>query len=298
MNTQRGFADSVEFKSDNGNYYVTGYLSVANVIDKVGDIVTQACLTDMAAQLKGLTGNAVFSSTLKGSVEHEGLILADPRICPISKAIGGDVEGNRLRVDTILNKYDPNFDAVWKSIEGGFLNAFSIEYIPERFSFEERNGERVRLLDKVKLIGYAHTGRPANDYCTLKDAFIKSIENKKLGDKMSEETTPQVNDKPIEPVAPVVEAKTEVVLPVEAPKVDLEKVKLEAELVAMKSKIAEFEKKEELNKQKEEIKSIVKEALKELQPQSKALVEQTEKFEAVKPVEFSFKSAYLKSKGA
>jgi 2',3'-cyclic-nucleotide 2'-phosphodiesterase (5'-nucleotidase family) len=80
-----------------------------------------------------------------------------------------------IHVTGIFNKSIPNFDMIWNMAKDGFLDGLSIEYRPVDYKTVEKNGEQVRLLNKVLLKGYAHTPRPMNPNCKLTDVFTKSL---------------------------------------------------------------------------------------------------------------------------
>jgi len=44
-------SDNIELKSEGENFFVEGYISTSD-LDMVNDIVTKACLLDMAEQMK------------------------------------------------------------------------------------------------------------------------------------------------------------------------------------------------------------------------------------------------------
>ena len=303
------YADRFEFKSDNGNYFVEGYLSTPG-LDLVDDIVTQNCIKDMYDQIE--IGDEV--SVMNGGVEHEH-IIKNKDLIPIAKIVDKKIDENGLWINTQLNKHKSNFKEVWGSIEDKFLTGFSIEFIPREIS---EVGDK-RILDKVDLTGFALTGRPACPGATFTDFCVKS---KKLfskeGKKMAEETKQEPDKEqekpstaePVETEATPEKTKEETV-----EKEAAEEAKAEAEEEEKEETPKEEEAEEEVEEKAEAeeetaeaeesksltedaVRKIIKEELKALQPQKKNLVERDEKFE-VKSNEkngFNFIKSFEKTK--
>ena len=76
----------------------------------------------------------------------------------------------------MLNRHNQRFDEVKGSIEDGFLDAFSIAYIPTKSVSEIREGKNVRLLDGLELLNVAFTGNPVNTEAKMTNVFAKSLE--------------------------------------------------------------------------------------------------------------------------
>ncbi len=214
MKSNRIFTKSFEIKRDGKDVFVTGYLSTPN-LDKVNDIVTWNALESMAEQIK----NAGLS--FKIGIEHEH-ILEDSRNLPIAKIIDTGLDDKGLKITTQLNSAHPGFDIVKKSLENGFLDAFSIEFQPLRWRYETMNdGQKIRIIDDLEFGGAAFTGRPANPDCTITDMLIKSlIRETKDNDKNLTEEKSMSEDK-IETPKPVEKPlETPEEKPVEAPKAE------------------------------------------------------------------------------
>ena len=161
----------LEFKSEGGNYYFSGYLSTFD-LDLVKDIVSTDCMEDMLEQIKmGMNGTI---RSFKGSPDHDVYWFEDPQLKPISKITEATLDAKGILIKGMFNPAHPEFN--WQEIQNGFYDGLSIEYKPVSFSFKEINGDKIRVLNKVQLKGYGHTPRPANPYSTLTDVFIKSLE--------------------------------------------------------------------------------------------------------------------------
>lgn len=167
-------SDNLELKSENENFYVDGYISTSD-LDQVSDIVTKNCLLDMAEQMR--------KRSIKFDVEHESFrgksnldIEVNKTLIPIAKTEDFVMDKKGIKVRAILNKNSRRFDEVKGSIEDGFLDAFSIAYVPVKSIIEERNGTKVRLLDKINLLNVAFTGNPVNTEAKMTNVFAKSLE--------------------------------------------------------------------------------------------------------------------------
>jgi HK97 family phage prohead protease len=167
-------SDKLELKSENGDFFVEGYISTSD-IDLVNDIVTKACLFDMAEQMK--------QRTIKFDVEHEsfrGKSNLEKEInkttIPVAKVEDFLMDKKGLKVRAKLNKHSKRFNEVKGSIEEGFLDAFSIAYIPVKALIKNREGMEIRLLDKINLLNVAFTGNPVNTEARMTNVFAKSLE--------------------------------------------------------------------------------------------------------------------------
>jgi chemotaxis protein histidine kinase CheA len=76
----------------------------------------------------------------------------------------------------MLNKHISRFNEIKGSIKVGFLDAFSIAYIPVKSIMETRNGQEVRRLEKLNLLNVAFTGNPVNTEAKMINVFAKSLE--------------------------------------------------------------------------------------------------------------------------
>lgn len=273
------YSDKFEFKSEgpdgNKDYFVKFYLSTS-MPDKVNDIVTKHCQIDMCQQVKA--SRDIHAITLKGNDDHEQ-ILYDRNLLSRAMIVDADVDDAGLYAVAKMNKYHPEFENYWGSISEKFIDAVSMEYIPEVWTTEIHEGKSYRVLDKVKLCGMAFTGRPVNEDCNIIDFCIKS-----LAIKQTEEN--ELEDKKLnENKDAAIEAKSE------TPKVSNEKVNAEetkstSEVASLKKELEDMKSREsvrtkELEDMKsmirdkfiEDIKAQVKAELKSLQPEMKNLVE-------------------------
>lgn len=167
-------SDSLELKSEGENFFVEGYISTSDV-DLVNDIVTKNCLMDMAEQMK--------TRAIKFDVEHESFrgksnleVETNKTIIPAAKVDDFLVDKKGLKVRAMLNRHSSRFEEVKGSIEDGFLDAFSIAYIPVKSVIEERNGSQVRMLDQLNLLNVAFTGNPVNTEARMTNVFAKSLQ--------------------------------------------------------------------------------------------------------------------------
>jgi len=164
----------IELKEEGNDFFVEGYISTSD-LDLVNDIVTKDCIMDMAEQMK--------ARTIKLDVEHESFrgksgveLEINKTIIPAAKIDDFLVDKKGLKIRAMLNRHVQRFNEVKNSIKDGFLDAFSIAFIPTKARVEERAGQEVRLLDKINLLNVAFTGNPVNTYSTMTNVFAKSLE--------------------------------------------------------------------------------------------------------------------------
>ena len=164
----------VELKEEGEDFFVEGYISTSD-LDLVNDIVTKECIINMAEQMK--------ARTIKLDVEHESFrgnneveMEINKTIIPAAKIDDFSVDKKGLRVRAMLNKHVKRFNEVKNSVKDGFLDAFSIAFIPTESRMEKRGDQEVRLLDKVSLLNVAFTGNPVNTHTTMTNVFAKSLE--------------------------------------------------------------------------------------------------------------------------
>ena len=167
-------SDKLELKSENENFYVEGYISTSD-LDLVNDVVTKGCLLDMAEQMK--------NKTIKFDVEHEsfrGKSNLDREVnktkIPVAKTDDFLMDKKGIKVRAMLNRHSSRFNEVKGSIEDGFLDAFSIAYVPVKSVDEIREGKTIRRLDKINLLNVAFTGNPVNTEAKMTNVFLKSLE--------------------------------------------------------------------------------------------------------------------------
>lgn len=166
-------SDPIELKSEGENFFVEGYISTSD-LDLVNDIVTKSCLMDMAEQMK--------NRVIKFDVEHESFRgksnlerETNKTIIPVAKVEDFLMDKKGLKVRAMLNPHSTRFNEVKGSIEGGFLDAFSIAYVPVKSIDQNKDGQKIRLLDKINLLNIAFTGNPVNTEARMINVFAKSL---------------------------------------------------------------------------------------------------------------------------
>lgn len=179
---------SYDEKENRQRYFVKGYIDTGD-LDLVGDIVTEDCMKDLAQQLS--------NRSIKLDFDHETLRAGDgeddfdaklnlTRV-PLGKAISHTLDSKGNEVEFELNpnwkKFNSKgdvvmtFEDIWNNIQNGFYDSFSIAYVPQRTKYEERQGTKARLLDKVNLINVALTGNPINPAATMNAVMAKSLDS-------------------------------------------------------------------------------------------------------------------------
>jgi HK97 family phage prohead protease len=165
-------------------HYITGFIST-DEIDRSKDIVTREAMVDMVAQLK--------SGNVKLDIEHS-TFTGDVDI-PVGKIIDAklvDHEGkSKIWIKAVINKSHSKFNEVWKSIQDGFLDAFSIAYRTKEFAKSIINDTEVTLLKALDLLNVAITGNPVNQGATMTSSFMKSLKANMEVENMAEEEEQQ-----------------------------------------------------------------------------------------------------------
>jgi HK97 family phage prohead protease len=160
--------DEVDYKGKK-QHYVTGYISTKD-LDLVNDIVTEECMQDMVSQLVG--------NNIKLDVDHEAWREGEqgPNILPIGRIIEAKYEGGKgVWVKAVINEDSDRFQKIWNSIQGKFLDAFSIAYKAIKTAYKTVGDKQVRILDRVQLLNVALTGNPANPNARIEAVFTKSL---------------------------------------------------------------------------------------------------------------------------
>ena len=166
----------VEQKNANEkDLFVEGFISTTGK-DLVNDVMTQNCQKSMSEQGR--------SRAIKLDIEHEafrGDSHEEKEInktkIPAGKITELTVTSKGLKVRAIINKFHKDFKNIAGNIQNGFLDAFSVAFIPTRVSKKNVNGETIRLLDDVKLLNVALTGNPINTEAQIVEVFMKSMDS-------------------------------------------------------------------------------------------------------------------------
>jgi len=160
--------------------FLEGIIST-NHLDLVNDVVTKSCLESMERQIK--------SGNLKLDLEHEsfrGDSIEEKELnkakIPIGKMFEADVKAIEkdkfaLFVKSELNPFEDRFEKTMGSVKEGFLDAYSIAFIPIKTEEQIVDGKTIRMLDDVVLLNVALTGNPINTEAKNRDIFLKSIQS-------------------------------------------------------------------------------------------------------------------------
>jgi len=159
--------------------FVEGDIST-NDIDLVNDVMTKECQESMQKQ--------IMEGSLKLDLEHEAFrgesheekeiaktkIPAGKLIDSTVKDLGDDRFSTRVKGE--INRHNPNYKAIKGNLTEGYLDAFSVAFLPTDVTYDIKDGERVRMLNDVKLLNVALTGNPCNTKAQLNDIFMKSMD--------------------------------------------------------------------------------------------------------------------------
>lgn len=168
----------VETKSGK-KFFVTGYISTSD-IDIYNDLITENGLKSMLQQL---TNNSI-----KLDYEHE-VWRDNDSILPVGKIVESKIDDNGLWVKAQLNDASPKFKDLWTSIKNGFVDAFSIAFVPKNTVEKSgKDGMTVRIIDDLELLNVAFTSVPINPNAKMDKVFTKALsEINEEEDKMAEE---------------------------------------------------------------------------------------------------------------
>lgn len=90
-----------------------------------------------------------------------------------------EVRGNPFYRD-ISNEHKTYFDAVWGSLENGFINGMSLNMKPTKII---NVTDDIVKIDDVDVYGISLTGSPSNDMATITEVAMRSIEIVRGGKK-------------------------------------------------------------------------------------------------------------------
>jgi len=173
LNSDKVSLREIEVKGEK-KYVIEGYISTGDK-DLVNDIVTKNCMEDMFKQLK--------TKNLKLDVEHESYrgnndfeVEANKTIIPIGKVVDSTIDSKGLKVQAEINPHHTRFQEVWGSLKDGYLDAFSIAYIPVKTEKIMKDGQEVRMLNQINLLNTAVTGNPINPSASMTNVMAKSLD--------------------------------------------------------------------------------------------------------------------------
>lgn len=175
----------ITLKSDK-RYYVQGYISTIDK-DLVNDVLTIEAQRDLHNQIQEVIKKGGF---ITGDVEHmvfydeNGEQLNYPKvrdekgnlIIPELKFVESELRDNGVWVKAEVNKHLPTFKTIWKSIEDGFLNGFSVAVNAIETVTKRVNNEMVNFISKLKLLNITMTGTPCNPNARMQPV-LKSLIN-------------------------------------------------------------------------------------------------------------------------
>jgi len=175
--------------------FIEGFLATTH-IDKGNDQFTEDALKQMAEDIREANTevDAVFNDVdmdalreaQVGNLDHNNnpaSPFGDTRAVPAFKTVDAELrptgDGEKgLHIKAVLNSdgmLPETVSAVKNSIRDNFLNAFSVEFVPEKVRQVMEGGRAVRIIESAMAKGAALTGRPMNSNASMTDAQLKSI---------------------------------------------------------------------------------------------------------------------------
>lgn len=282
----------------------------SSALDLGDDMVSNACIEDAISQVRNS------AATFKGSYLHDAIIQKNPNLPPLSKMdVAQHASGALMEMIGTWNEAHPEWSKIKPMIDNGMLDGISIEYIPEKFSRMEKDGKVIRILEKIKLLGYGHVPRPMNMDAAIREVFQKSFDqfkepepsddelvlldgsNSEVGPKMEVNTMDETKTVSF-PVSSSTSATTtttdsaemkqEQASAPESKASENEVIQLKAQLEAQRKELEEVKARLSDKAYIEEIKSAVLAQVKELQPENKILIpSETKVAESLMKAEFS-----------
>jgi len=179
------YTKGLELKENPDGDFVEGYITTGD-LDLGNDIVTEHCMKSIARQLK--------ERNIKLDLEHESIGLglknfdmeAAKTIIPLGKAVDNIQDMVGVKARFVLNKdykrldmdgkVTRSYDEVKRGVKNGFLDGFSIAYIPTDVKPATVDGKNIRLLNDVHLLNVGLTGNPMNPAAQIVKTSIKSVD--------------------------------------------------------------------------------------------------------------------------
>lgn len=213
---------------------------------------------------------------------------------PLAKIHSINLDGAKPMIETRLNpmyrevdeEHRKYFDAIWYSLENGFLNKFSINFKPTDTEKELVNGEVIPKINDVDVFGISYTQDASNDMADITEVAVRSaLDVDKEANRMEEENKLKKENEELKKNLATLETEKQGKLDAEnKAKEEAEKKKVEDTKKSLEEREAEITKqKEELTKQKTEMETKLKE--KATKPQETSVVPPESNFRGDKNTE-------------
>ena len=169
------FTRPFEVETKGNDVFLDGFISTTDK-DLVNDVITRNCLKSMLAQIQDKNIKLDLEHESFRGDSHEEKEINKTKV-PVGRIVDGTLSDNKLRIKALINKFHQRFDETKGSLQEGFLDAFSIAYIPTKIAMEEKDGEQIRLLDDLTLLNVALTGNPVNTSAQIREVMVKSMDS-------------------------------------------------------------------------------------------------------------------------
>ena len=152
-------------------YYVTGHIT-SDDVDLYRELVPETEFDQMIEQIK--------SGNIKLDLDHSHFKDSDPEgEIPYGAIVDAkkvkDQGKTKIWIKAKLNKNHKRFQEVWKSIQDGFLDGFSIAYRAVKENVPGPDGIMISMLKGLKLLNVAMTGVPVNMDSDMTSSFFKAL---------------------------------------------------------------------------------------------------------------------------
>lgn len=203
--------------------------------------------------------------------EESNKIMEQLRVSdiPIAKIHSINLDGNKPYIETRLNplyrevdeEHKKYFDAIWYSLQNGYLNKFSINFKPTDVETVLVNGEMMPKINDVDVYGISYTQDAANEMADITEVAVRSVMDASSEVNRMEEETKKENKELKEKLASMEKKEQDKIEANKKAKEEESKKKLDEEKKTVETTKEEIAKqKAELEKQKEELDTKLKES--------------------------------------
>ena len=181
---------------------------------------------------------------------------------PLAKFNSVNLDGTKPFIETELNplyrevdeKHQKYFDAVWYSLQNGFLNKFSINFKPTETESDVSNGEIIPKINDMDIFGISYTQGAANELADITEVAMRSAMEMDEVKRMEEDKLKKENEELNKKVSELEKKEKERIESEKRQKEEYSRNQLENAKSEIEKQREDLKKqKEEMNKQMEEL---------------------------------------------
>lgn len=165
-------------------------------VDALHEYGTMYNTSELLKQIQTKTGVNISSEAneILAQIKHSDI--------PLAKLNSIDLEGTKPVIETELNPlyrevdeaHQKYFDAVWYSLQNGFLNKFSINFKPTETESFISNGEVIPKINDLDIFGISYTQGAANEMADITEVAMRSAMETDEVKRMEEEKLKKENE--------------------------------------------------------------------------------------------------------